>query len=129
MRQEFLAGILFSSQWDGVNSWNGEATNLENSYIEYAGVNNPVDFALRKYAKETETPGLYDVYLNVRGNVQNPIKPVDIVLVIDMSGSMQGAKETAVRQGVSDFLSTIQNTDYADYVNVGIVGYSSPVIM
>ncbi|MFK5241317.1 hypothetical protein ACI3PF_10155, partial [Lactococcus lactis] len=56
----------FSSQWDGVNSWNGEATNLENSYIEYAGVNNPVDFALRKYAKETETPGLYDVYLNVR---------------------------------------------------------------
>ena len=43
-----------------------------------------------------------------------------------MSGSMQGAKETAVRQGVSDFLSTIQNTDYADYVNVGIVGYSSP---
>ncbi|MFG7388005.1 hypothetical protein ACGO3R_05845 [Lactococcus lactis] len=93
----------FSSQWDGVNSWNGEATNLENSYIEYAGVNNPVDFALRKYAKETETPGLYDVYLNVRGNVQNPIKPVDIVLVIDMSGSMQGAKETAVRQGVSDF--------------------------
>lgn len=116
----------FSSQWDGVNSWNGEATNLENSYIEYAGVNNPVDFALRKYAKETETPGLYDVYLNVRGNVQNPIKPVDIVLVIDMSGSMQGAKETAVRQGVSDFLSTIQNTAYADYVNVGIVGYSSP---
>ena len=43
-----------------------------------------------------------------------------------MSGSMQGAKETAVRQGVSDFLSTIQNTAYADYVNVGIVGYSSP---
>ncbi len=43
-------------------------------------------------------------YLNVRGNVQNPIKPVDIVLVIDMSGSMEGAKETAIQQGVSDFL-------------------------
>ena len=67
--------------------------------------NNPVDFALRKYARETETPGLYDVFLNVRGNVQNPIKPVDIVLVVDMSGSMEGAREGAIKQGVKSFLS------------------------
>ena len=116
----------FSSNWDGIDSWDGNPANLTNSYIEHAGTNNPVDFALRKYARETETPGLYDVFLNVRGNVQNPIKPVDIVLVVDMSGSMEGAREGAIKQGVKSFLSSIENTAYAQYVNVGLVGYSSP---
>ncbi len=114
------------NQWDGVKSWNGDPDNKTNSYIEYAGEKNPVDFAIRKYAKETTTPGLYDVYLNVRGNEQNPIKPIDIVLVIDMSGSMKGEKALAVQKGVSDFLTNIQKTAYSKYVNVGVVGYSSP---
>lgn len=57
------------------------------------------------------------------GNVQNPIKPVDIVLVVDMSGSMEGAREGAIKQGVKSFLSSIENTAYAQYVNVGLVGY------
>ena len=115
-----------SSQWDGLTSWDGSPENKTNSYIEYLGEQNPVDFAIRKYAKETTTPGLYDVYLNVRGNEQNPIKPIDIVLVVDMSGSMEKEKASAIRKGVKDFLSTIQDTAYSDHVNVGIVGYSSP---
>jgi Mg-chelatase subunit ChlD len=115
-----------NGNWDGGTSWNGSPDNKINSYIEYPGERNPVDFAIRKYAKETTTPGLYDVYLNVRGNEQNPIKPIDIVLVVDMSGSMEKEKASAIRKGVKDFLSTIQDTAYSDHVNVGIVGYSSP---
>lgn len=120
-----LAG---DSNWDGRTNWDGNPSNKTDSYIEYPGTNNLVDFALRKYAKETTTPGLLDVYLNVRGNVQNPIKPVDLVLVVDMSGSMaKEGREQAVKEGVKSFLNSIANTAYAEYVNVGLVGYSDSI--
>ena len=121
-----------SSQWDGVTSWDGNPTNLTQSYIEYGGTGSDAEFAIRKYAKETSTPGLYDVYLNVRGNEQKDIKPIDIVLVVDMSGSMNASinggsdRVGAVRQGVKNFLQTINDAGIGKYVNVGVVGYSSP---
>jgi len=118
--------------WDGVTTWKGDASNKTNSYIEYGGTGENADFAIRKYAKETSNPGLYDVYLNVRGNEIKDIKPIDIVLVIDMSGSMNtqsgGSTMTradAVRQGVRSFLQHIIDAGISNYVNVGFVGYSS----
>ncbi|MFR4285995.1 MAG: SpaA isopeptide-forming pilin-related protein [Enterococcus italicus] len=111
--------------WDGVTTWNGDASNKTNSYIEYGGTGGNADFAIRKYAKETSTPGLYDVYLNVRGNEIKDIKPIDIVLVIDMSGSMEPSRAPAVRQGIKDFFKYIQDAGVSQYVNVGFVGYSS----
>ena len=115
-----------TNQWDGNKSWNGDPSNKSTSYIEYGGTGSAAQFAIRKYAKETATPGLYDVYLNVRGNDQKNIKPVDIVLVVDMSGSMEGNRAAAVRSGISSFLQQITNAGIGDYVNVGLVGYSSP---
>ncbi|HPI99977.1 MAG TPA: vWA domain-containing protein [Enterococcus sp.] len=115
-----------ASGWDGNNSWNGNSNNVTNSYIEYGGTGQDADFAIRKYAKETSTPGLYDVYLNVRGNQKENIKPVDIVLVVDMSGSMESDRAGAVRAGVKEFFQLINQAGIGDYVNVGFVGYSSP---
>ena len=115
-----------TNQWDGNKSWSGDPSNKSTSYIEYGGTGSAAEFAMRKYAKETATPGLYDVYLNVRGNDQKNIKPVDIVLVVDMSGSMEGNRAAAVRSGISSFLQQITNAGIGDYVNVGLVGYSSP---
>lgn len=116
-----------SSQWDGNTSWNGNPSNLTQSYIEYGGTGSDAEFAIRKYAKETSTPGLYDVYLNVRGNEQKDIKPIDIVLVVDMSGSMaENNRYQYVRQGVKEFFNTINSAGIGDYVNVGFVGYSRP---
>lgn len=114
-----------STSWDGVANWDGNPTNKTNSYIEYGGTGANAEFAIRKYAKETSTPGLYDVYLNVRGNELRDIKPIDIVLVVDMSGSMEPEKASAVRQGVKDFLTYIKDAGIGQYVNVGFVGYSS----
>ena len=54
-----------SDQWDGVKTWDGDPTNKTNSYIEYGGTGNEADYAVRKFAEETTTPGLFDVYLNV----------------------------------------------------------------
>lgn len=117
-----------SAVWDGVTSWNGDPANTKNSYIQYG--EKQTDFAIRKYARETGEQGLYDVYLNVKGNQQQDIKPVDIVLVVDMSGSMESggrlSRAEAARQGVKDFLQTIKDAGIGDYVNVGLVGFSSP---
>lgn len=122
-----------ANNWDGNSSWDGQSNNQTNSYIEYGGNGQDADFALRKYAKETNTPGLYDVYLNVRGNQKETIEPVDIVLVIDMSGSMEPSRTNgwndragAVRAGVKEFFKTINQAGIGNYVNVGFVGYSSP---
>lgn len=113
------------SGWDDNTTWDGDATNNTNSYLKFGDPNNP-DYQIRKYAKETNTPGLYDVYLNVKGNTQQNVKPVDIVLVVDMSGSMEGDRAAAVRDGIFNFLQQITNAGIGDYVNVGLVGYASP---
>ncbi|MBT9718406.1 vWA domain-containing protein, partial [Enterococcus durans] len=117
--------------WDGVTSWNGDPSDTTHSYIQYG--EKQTDFAIRKYAKEASEPGLYDVYLNVKGNEQQDIKPVDIVLVVDMSGSMESSQSNgwndragAARNGVKNFLQTIKDAGIGDYVNVGLVGFSSP---
>lgn len=114
-----------TNQWDGNKSWSGDPSNKSTSYIEYGGTGSAAEFAMRKYAKETATPGLYDVYLNVRGNDKKNIKPVDIVLVVDMSGSMEHDRAAAVRSGISSFLQQITNAGIGDYVNVGLIGFSS----
>ena len=118
------------SGWDNNTTWDGDATNTTNSYLKFGDPNNP-DYQIRKYAKETNTPGLYDVYLNVKGNTQQNVKPVDIVLVVDMSGSMESNssgtnRAGAVRTGVKNFLTSIQNAGLGNYVNVGLIGFSSP---
>ncbi|MDG6111537.1 VWA domain-containing protein [Lactococcus formosensis] len=122
-----------SNNWDSITTWDGDPTNKTTSYIEYGGVKENAEFAMRKYAKETSTPGLYDVYLNVRGNEQKEVKPIDIVLVVDMSGSMEpennpsgSDRAQATRDGVKEFLQSIQDAGIAQYVNIGLIGFSSP---
>lgn len=120
-----------STSWDKNTSWSGDPTDTTNSYIKYGTDTSNPDFAIRKYAKETNTPGLYDLYLNVRGNQKQTIKPIDVVLVVDMSGSMESNRwgtnrAGAVRTGVKNFLTSIQNAGLGNYVNVGLIGFSSP---
>ncbi|WP_171052496.1 SpaA isopeptide-forming pilin-related protein [Lactococcus lactis] len=118
----------FGTQVDGNKSWSGDPSDTKNSYLKFGADQNKPDYAIRKYARETSTQGLYDVYLNVKGSAQQDIKPVDIVLVVDMSGSMeQGTgRAESVRQGVKNFMSSISQAGVGKYVNVGLVGYSSP---
>ena len=114
------------AQWDGQTSWNGDPTNRTNSYIEYGGTGDQADYAIRKYARETTTPGLFDVYLNVRGNVQKEITPLDLVLVVDWSGSMnENNRIGEVQKGVNRFVDTLADSGITNNINMGYVGYSS----
>lgn len=118
--------------WDKNSSWNGDSSDTSKSYLKFGTDTSNPDYQIRKYAKETSTPGLYDVYLNVKGNEVKNIKPIDIVLVVDMSGSMNSSlnggndRVGATRQGVKNFLKTINDAGIGKYVNVGVVGFSSP---
>ena len=118
--------------WDKNSSWNGDPSDTSKSYLKFGTDTSNPDYQIRKYAKETSTPGLYDVYLNVKGNEVKNIKPIDIVLVVDMSGSMNSSlnggndRVGATRQGVKNFLKTINDAGIGKYVNVGVVGFSSP---
>ncbi len=121
-----------SNEWDKNSSWNGDSSDTSKSYLKFGTDTSNPDYQIRKYAKETSTPGLYDVYLNAKGNEVKNIKPIDIVLVVDMSGSMNSSvnggndRVGAARQGVKNFLKTINDAGIGKYVNVGVVGFSSP---
>jgi len=124
-----------SNGWDKNSSWNGDSSDTSKSYLKFGTDTSNPDYQIRKYAKETSTPGLYDVYLNAKGNEVKNIKPIDIVLVVDMSGSMEPAnnpsgsnRAQATRDGVKQFLQAIKDAGIAQYVNVGLVGFSSPGI-
>lgn len=115
-----------SAGWDNVTNWDGSAKNDTNSYIEYGGEGETADFAIRKYAKETGTPGLFDVFLNVRGNVKKKIEPLNIVLVVDWSGSMKDNNRVgSAKTGVKNFMDEISKSGISDKVSLGYVGYSS----
>ena len=115
-----------SNQWDGINSWDGDPNDRTHSYIEYGGTGNQADYGIRKFEKETTTPGLFDVYLNARGNVQKDITPLDLVLVVDWSGSMNDNDRIGeVKIGVDRFVDTLSDSGITDKINMGYVGYSS----
>lgn len=115
-----------SAGWDNITNWDDSSNDVTHSYIEYGGTGEAADFAIRKYAKETKTPGLFDVFLNVRGNVKKKIDPLNIVLVVDWSGSMKENKRVEYAKiGVTNFLEEISKSGISDKVSLGYVGYSS----
>lgn len=121
------------SEHYGLNRTSTNLTeNERETYLNFGEDSSNPDYRIRKYAKETDTPGLFDVYLDVKGNTQRDIKPVDIALVVDMSGSMepsgnnqQADRAQAARDGVEEFITYINDRGLQQYVNVGLVGYSS----
>ncbi|WP_422219285.1 hypothetical protein [Leuconostoc falkenbergense] len=68
--------------WDKNSSWNGDSSDTSKSYLKFGTDTSNPDYQIRKYAKETSTPGLYDVYLNVKGNEVKNIKPIARILKI-----------------------------------------------
>lgn len=97
---------------DGVTSWAGDPDDRTHSYRQF-GNSTQGAYAVRKFARETKTPGRYDVYLNVRGGTTTTttIEPLDIVFVIDVSGSMEEIKPGTQLQHINSAYRG-QNGDY-----------------
>lgn len=117
-------GAVQDKDWDG-QTWDGDPTDLTNSYFKYGAADNP-DFAIRQFARETTTPGLFDVYANIRGNATEISKRVDVVFVVDTSGSMADySRLRKAREGIANFLDGITSVGLKDKVHTGLVTYSS----
>jgi hypothetical protein len=61
-----------------------DENNFRDEYITYEAE----DYAIRQFARQTSTQGLYDVFTNIRGNQSREIDKLSIVLVSDHSTSM-----------------------------------------
>lgn len=117
-------GAVQDKDWDG-QTWDGDPNNLTNSYFKYGAADNP-DFAIRQFARETATPGLFDVYANIRGNATEISKRVDVVFVVDTSGSMEDdSRLRKAKDGIANFLDGITSVGLKDKVHTGLVTYSS----
>lgn len=111
--------------WDNNASWSGDPSDTTNSYIKHGNANDP-DFAIRKFARETTTPGTFDVFLNVRGNSVRQEKTVDVVFVVDTSGSMKDhSRLYYAKKGISDFINDINSSGLGNNVRAGLVSYST----
>ncbi|MCR1900418.1 SpaA isopeptide-forming pilin-related protein [Ligilactobacillus apodemi] len=113
-----------SSGYDGNTSWNGDPSNLTNSYFNYGNASDP-DYAIRQYARETSTPGVFDVYTNIKGNTIKQSKTLDLVFVVDRSASMNNdSRYSYIKKGISDFFTDIKKAGLENNVNVGLVTYT-----
>jgi len=67
--------------------------------------------------------------LNAKGvsGAEQRISNVEIVLVLDVSGSMQGAKLTNLKAAASEFVQTLMANDLDDRFSVAIVPYNAQV--
>ncbi|OQO71138.1 peptidase [Enterococcus villorum] len=95
-----------------------EASFDEENYVNYG------DKAyVKKSVKETEaTQGLFDVTLDVKGNQIGT--PIDLVLVIDYSSSMNGEKLVNTLKGLQQFEYELTDSLANGNIRVGIVAYN-----
>lgn len=87
-----------------------------------------VNYQDQAYVKKTvkanpQKQGLFDVTLDIKGN-QLPHPPLDVVLVIDYSSSMQGEKLTNTLKGLQEFGTELGDSLSNGVVQIGIVAYN-----
>lgn len=92
------------------------------------GASNAVDVTKTATAtdkKDADGKPIYQIDLNAeaKSNIVTKSQPCDIVLVLDRSGSMEGANVTALIKAVNDFLKTVQENSSKS--RVAIVSYAS----
>lgn len=95
-----------------------EAAFDNENYVNYSD-----EAYLKKTAQEVNgKQGLFDVTLDVKGN-EYP-NPIDVVLIIDYSSTMNGQKLDNAITGVKTFLDQIDHALSSGKVHVGIVAYN-----
>lgn len=103
-------GNTVQAGWDGLTSWDVANDQHQNSYIKYGNDAADPNIQLRKYAQQTDKEDEFKIKLNVRGNTT--YKPgVDIVFLLDNTGSMVSGGSTKKRRSVEALNTLITNLE------------------
>ena len=91
---------------------------------------------VRAEAEKEVTPifmNLYDLHNSTkliargRSTAEQRINNIEIMLVLDVSGSMAGTKLTNLKSAASEFVDTVLDQDVENRVSIGIVPYNGQV--
>lgn len=93
---------------DTTQLW-GTTRTFENSYHDYTNA------YLKKWVEPVDgVANLYDLYFEIAGSELTEKNPIDIVFVMDKSGSMDGTKDSNMKKAVRDVSSELLNNDKLD---------------
>ncbi|MFC4709786.1 SpaA isopeptide-forming pilin-related protein [Enterococcus eurekensis] len=100
--------------------------NFDNGYHAYKVTDNPAqDIYMKKIAMPTDDPTKFKIQLDMIGGYLETRKNVDVVFVVDKSGSMQGSNWSALNNALSTFanglLGNVNNPDGA--VKLGLASF------
>lgn len=62
-----------------------------------------------------------------RSQAEQRINDVEVLLVLDVSGSMSGTKLTALKSAANNFLTTVMENDPEGRISIGIIPYNAQV--
>jgi len=119
-----------STTHEGLNS------DFGNEYIRHAiAGSNPAheSFAIRQFARETATPGLFDVITNIRGNAPLTIQPIEIILVADHSSSMSANVATnlsrlqILNEAVRKIVTELHGRVPSQKIYIGHISYGTTI--
>lgn len=112
----------------------GKSWDFTTGYHQYSGANQKKWVEPVKNASGVITdPTLFNVYLEVIGDANVVINPVDIILVLDKSSSMNEligteTKDDQVKKAVKSFVDTLLNPSAGLDVRIGLVNFGSDTI-
>lgn len=110
------------------------------NYVAEGSTRTDYDFGISKWAQETTTAGLYDVYMEIFGNTidQTVATPYDLVLLADRSGSMKNKAPVEegqepekynrwenLQSGVTGFMEAIKDAELEELIHVGYASFGS----
>ena len=99
-----VAGSGITSTNMNIAVGNSRSVEFKNNYSQNGGSGEPVESKMfhEKYIKRN-TDGTYDITLNASGTIGSDVKKafVDIVLVVDTSGSMEGSNLTNTKKAIN----------------------------
>lgn len=99
-----VAGSGITSTDMNITVGNSKSVEFKNNYSQNGGSGETVESKMlhEKYIKRN-TDGTYDITLNASGTIGSDVKKafVDIVLVVDTSGSMEGDNLTSTKNAIN----------------------------
>ncbi len=119
-----LAKKYIAANYSADKSFKGEVT----VDLEVNGKQINVNAGLEFPTTLMKLVGIDSVSMNASTTIEKAMRPVEIVLVMDTTGSMKGDKMTGLKQGVTEFLQVMYGANSSsEYIRMALVPFAAAV--